>query len=329
MYWKVLILSISLASVGVVSFAQPMDKEKEKKLKTERVDSLDGWRVGGLTTLNISQASLTNWAAGGQNSVSLNGIVSLYAYWKDGPSTWDSWLDLGYGILKQGDDLLLRQNGRLVKTDDKIDFTTKYGRKASKKWYYAGLLNFSTQFTAGYNYPNDSVIISNFMAPGYLLGALGMDYKPNKAFNAFISPFTAKTTFVLDQNLADAGAFGVEKAELDGLGNVVTQGSNMRLEYGGYIRMTYKHEIMKNVNLTSRLSLFSNYANNPQNIDINWENLLELKVNKFISATISTHLIYDDDIDIAYDKSGDGTKDALGPRTQFKEVIGIGFSYKF
>jgi len=80
---------------------------------------------------------------------------------------------------------------------------------------------------------------------------------------------------------------------------------------------------MENITVSSRLSLFSNYANNPQNIDVNWETLIELKVNRFISATIATHLIYDDDIAIQ-DRDGN-----TGPRTQFKEVIGVGFSYKF
>ncbi len=322
------ISTLLLVLLSGMMIAQPLDDDKEKDLKTERKDSLDGWRTGGILALNISQVGLTNWAAGGQSSTALNGIVSLYANWSKGPSTWDNSLDLGYGILKQGDDILLK-NSRFVKTDDKIDLTSKYGRRASDKWYYAGLLNFNTQSTAGYNFPNDSVVISNFMAPGYLLLAIGMDYKPNKKFNAFFSPLTMKTTFVNDQTLADAGSFGVQEAEYDGLGNVITQGKRLRFEYGGYTRMMYKNEIMKNVTFTSKLSLFSNYANNPQNIDINWENLLELKVNKFISATITTHLIYDDDIDIQYDSNGDGTKDKSGPRTQFKEVIGVGFSYKF
>lgn len=308
--------------------AQPIDDQTVKELKTERKDSLDGWKTGGITSLNISQVGLTNWAAGGQSSLALNGIVSLFANWKKESSTWDNSLDLGYGILKQGEDILLK-NSAFVKTDDKIDLTSKYGRRASEKWYYAGLMNFTTQATAGYNYPNDSVRISNFLAPGYLLWAIGMDYKPNKKFNAFISPLTMKTTIVIDQELADSGAFGVEAAELDGVGNVITNGKRLRYEYGGYTRFIYKSELVKNITLTSKLSLFSNYANNPQNIDINWENLLELKVNKFISTTITTHLIYDDDIDIKYDSDGDGTKDKSGPRTQFKEVIGVGFSYKF
>jgi hypothetical protein len=296
--------------------------EKEDVLKTHRADSLDGWKKGGYTALNISQVGLTNWAAGGQSSIALNGIVSLYGNLKRGYSTWDNSIDLGYGILRQGSGVALK-NGVFMKTDDKIDLVSKYGRKASEKWYYAGLINFNTQSTPGYTYPNDSLVISRFMAPAYLLGAAGMDFKPAEYFTAFISPITLKTTFVNDDSLADAGAYGVDKAVFDNTGIKILSGSKYRFEYGGYIRLSFKKTIMENITITSKLSLFSNYANNPQNIDVNWENLIELKVNKYIACSISTHLIYDDDISIT-DVDGN-----TGPRTQFKEVVGVGFSYKF
>lgn len=296
--------------------------DKEADLKAIRIDSLEGWKKGGFVALNISQVGLTNWAGGGQSSIAMSGIVSLYANLKKGASTWDNSIDLGYGVLRQGSGVGLK-DGVFLKTDDKIDLVSKYGKRASEKWYYAGLINFNTQSTPGFNYPNDSVEISRFMAPAYLLGAIGMDYKPNDAFTAFISPFTMKATFVNDDSLAYAGAYGVEKATFDDLGNLLDPGKKFRMEYGGYIRLSYKKTFMENITLTSKLSLFSNYANNPQNIDINWENLFELKVNKFISATVSTHLIYDDDIDIT------DAKGKVGPRTQFKEVIGVGFAYKW
>ena len=296
--------------------------EAEESLKTQSKDSLDGWRSGGVVSLNLTQVSLTNWTAGGQNSVSLNGILSVYANLKKGNSTWDNALDLGYGILQQGE-------GDLMKTDDKIDFTSKYGQKAFKNWYYAGLVNFKSQMTAGYNYPDDSTEISNFLAPAYVLGAIGMDYKPSEVFTLFISPVTMKMTIVNDQDLADVGAFGVDPAEYDDFGTLTKRGLTSRSEYGGYMRALLKKDIMKNVNLQTKLELFSNYSEEPTHVDVNWEVLIAMKVNKYISATISTQLIYDHDIDIAIDNNGDDIIDAIGPRTQFKEVLGVGLTYKF
>ncbi|MDH5400010.1 MAG: DUF3078 domain-containing protein [Cyclobacteriaceae bacterium] len=297
--------------------------EVESKLKAQKTDTTEGWKKGGTITTNLSQVSLTNWASGGQNSVSLSGLLSLFAHRKMGNGLWENYLDIAYGTIKQG------KRANWWKTDDKIDLTSKYGRKLAESWYLAGVLNFKSQLAAGYNYPNDSVVISGFMAPGYLLGAMGLDYKPNDNFTAFLAPFTAKTTFVKDQALADAGAFGVDPAILDNLGNVITAGKKVRGEFGGYVRLFYKKDLMENVSLQTKLDLFSNYLKNPQNIDVNWETLISMKVNKFISATLSTNLLYDDDVDIAVDENNDGITDKSGPRTQFKEVLGVGFSYKF
>jgi hypothetical protein len=296
--------------------------EAEESLKTQSTDTLDGWKTGGVASLNITQVSLTNWTAGGQNSLSINGILSLFANLKKGNSTWDNSLDLSYGLLQQGSD-------DIRKTDDKIDFTSKYGQKAAKNWYYAGLVNFKSQMTAGYNYPDDSTEISNFLAPAYALAAIGMDYKPSEVFTLFISPLTMKMTVVNDQTLADAGAFGVEAAEFDDAGVQTKAGLKNRSEYGGYLRALFKKDIMENINLQTKLELFSNYQESPSNIDVNWEVLIAMKVNKYISATLSTQLLYDHDIDISIDNDNDGFIEATGPRTQFKEVLGVGLSYKF
>ena len=120
-----------------------------------------------------------------------------------------------------------------------------------------------------------------------------MDYKPNAYFSAFIAPLTAKFTFVTNDSLSNKGAFGVNPGE------------KVKSEIGGYIRAIFskndfKAEFLKNVSFTTKIDLFSNYAHNPQNIDVSWETLIAMKVNKYISVNFNTHLIYDDDILISF-----------------------------
>jgi len=293
--------------------------EAEKRLKAVNADTVMGWKKGGVFALNLAQTSLSNWAAGGQSSFAVSGIFSVFANYKQGKSAWDNSLDVGYGLLKQGKD------ADYMKTDDKIDFVSKYGREAFKNFYYSGLLNFRTQMRPGYKYPDTESIISDLFSPAYLLLALGLDYKPNPYFSAFLAPLTAKFTFVTNESLSAAGAFGV------------TPGEKSRSEIGGYIRAIYsrndfKGEFLKNISFTTKIDLFSNYGHNPQNIDVMWENLIALKVNKFISVNFNTVLLYDDDIKVPVDRNGNGlfeSTEAPGPRTQFKEILGIGFSYKF
>ena len=165
------------------------------------------------------------------------------------------------------------------------------------------MLNFKSQFSDGYDYPNDSVPISRFLAPAYILYSLGLDYKPNDKFSLFFSPITGKITIVSDGRLAAEGAFGVEPAKYDKSGVRIQAGKNVRYEFGAYLKSEINKNLMENVSLQSKLELFSSYDHNPQNVDVNWEVLIVMKINKFLSANVNTNLVYDDDIKIT-DKNG-------------------------
>ena len=301
-----------------------LNAQEAKTPKPVVPDSLKLWKKGGVGNINLNQVSLTNWAGGGQSSVSGGAMLNMFANYKKDKVTWDNTLDLAYGLIQQGD-------GPVVKTDDRIELNSKYGRKASKKWYYSGLVSFRSQFAPGYADPKAATLvrISDLFSPAYVMASIGMDYKPNKKFTALISPITNKTTIVLDQTLANAGAFGVTAAEYDDLGVLTSEGQNVRFEAGAFIKAAYKTDIMKNVNFQTKIDLFANYIDNPGNIDINWETLLAMKVNKYITTSISTHLIYDDDIKVGVDTDGDDIIDAQRVRTQFQQVLAVGFSYKF
>jgi hypothetical protein len=277
------------------------------------------WTKGGTIQLNMSQVSLTNWAAGGFSSVSGIGQFNAFANRKKGRYAWDNSVALAYGLLAQdGQDA--------VKTDDRIELNSKLGYELKKAWYLAALAQFKTQFTEGKDAATGAKI-SDLMAPGYLILGLGADYKPNDHFSAFLSPATAKFTFVGDQTLADAGAFGVDPATYDTLGNKLTSGANSLFEFGGYVKLMYTHDLATNINFLTRADFFSNYLKNPQNIDVNWETLFTFKVNSWFAATLSTMLIYDDDTQIM--KPWEGTQQQyVGKGTQFKETIGLGVILK-
>jgi len=269
------------------------------------------WRRGGMVSLNFSQVSLTNWAAGGQNSIAGNGLFNFFANYKSGKNAWDNYIDLGYGLVMQG------KKGSLLKSDDRIDLTSKYGREASEHWYYTGLANLRTQFAPGYNYPNDSVVISRFFAPAFLTLAPGMDFKPNNNFSLFLSPATTRFIFVTDRELSNAGAFGVDS------------GKTLRTEAGAYLKAIYNKELSATTNLMTSLDLFSNYFDKPQNIDINWQLLLGLKVSRYISANLSLQLLYDDNTKLTFYEDDGITVKRVGPGVQFREIFGIGFAYNF
>lgn len=275
-------------------------------------DSIKHWKTNGMAALNFNQLSLTNWAAGGSSSVSGTALFNFAATYTKEKNAWENTLNLTYGQLK-------RNGEKPVKSDDKIEFASKFGRKATSTFFYTLLFGFRSQFAPGYKSPQDKEVISNFLSPAYINLAIGIDYKPAEGFSFYLSPVSGRITIVNDDSLSAKGAFGVEP------------GKKARYEFGGYFKAAANKNIMENVNLQTAVDLFSNYIKHPENIDINWQVLLNMKINKYLSANISTQLIYDDDIKIGKDENKDGAISELEkkPRIQFKEALAIGLAYKF
>lgn len=295
---KKLIMLAALSLVFVAAKGQEIDLE----------DTV--WRVKGKFGFIFNQVALTNWAAGGQNSLAGNLSFNMTANYAKANWKWNNAIVLGYGLSKQGED-------PLNKTDDQILLNTNVGYKLGKSaWLATFNANFRTQFADGFNLPNDSTLVSTFMAPGYLVAGLGFKYEKNKDFVFGVTPITNKSTFVLNDVLSAQGAYGVDSL------------SNVRAEFGTFLSLFYKKEIIKNVTLTTLYTMFGNY-NNLQVWDINWDMIIDLKVNDWLSANLTTNLIYDQDIAIPVDRTGDGFKESFGPRVQFRQAFGLGVIAKF
>ncbi len=265
------------------------------------------WKKSSQISLNFNQVSFMNWAGGGVNSISGVGLFDFSANYEKDNMVWENSINLGYGLLKEG-------SAKIRKSEDKINLNTKVGVKSKKNEHirYVGFVNFKSQFADGYKHPDMDNKISALFAPAYLSSGIGADYKPSDNFSVFLSPISGKMTFVLDKELSDQGAFGVDP------------GKKMRSEFGATLKGEWKAQIMKNIDFKTNLVLFSNYLNNPQNVDVNWDVAINMKVNKYFSANLNTSLVYDDDILVPIDDKGN-----KGKRVQLKQLFGIGLVYKF
>lgn len=313
------LLLILCIAVTAGAFAE--GNPKETALFIQEADSAakdTTWQFNALLGLNFSQSYYSNWASGGQNSVSVTGLARLTLTYAKGKHSWENVLDLAYGQMAQ-------DGQPSIKTDDKIDFSSKYGyQMKDPSWYYSALLTFRTQFAPGYVIENGVEVgpfTSDFMAPAFQVFAIGFDYMPNKVFSAFLTPVSIKTTYVNEPRLAPE--FGLE------------DGESVRNEFGAYAKFNFKKDIFENVNLDTRLDLFSNYFKDPQNVDVNWETLITMKVNNWLSATLATQLIYDDNTKVVTSTTEEVINgevvvtDTYGPRLQFKEIFSLGLSASF
>jgi hypothetical protein len=263
------------------------------------------WKRGGSYSISFTQVSLSNWAAGGQSSVSGVTQLKMFANYKKANISWDNKFDLGYG-------LSYIKDMELQKIEDIIDMQSKLGIQSSNKWYYTVLGSFKTQLSPGYSDKANTAKASNLFAPAYLNLSVGMDYKPNDKFTLFLSPLSGKMTIVTDKDLD--GKFGVD------------QGKTSRMELGASMRSNFKTQVVKNVNLDTDLGLFANYLKNPEKVDVDWKLGIVMGINKFLSVRLHTHLIYDYDVKFPVKNSTTGeTKDMV----QFKEILGIGLNFTF
>ena len=264
----------------------------------------EGWTKTGNISLLFNQSSFDNWAAGGVNNIAGNlGLNYDFNYVK-GDMIWDNKLIAAYGITKiKGSDQ--------QKTDDRLELNSLVGKKAKGLWYYTFFGNFKTQMDSGVDGDNNK--ISHFFSPGYLQFGPGMLWKKSDNLHVNIAPATAKFIFVHDEftdvdplfvdAFNDAGGyFGVEANETS------------RFELGFALRGYYKLNIMENISMENILALYSNYLEDPQNVDLDYTMNLVMSINKYLSANLSFQTIYDDNAFQGF---------------QVREVFGVGVNYGF
>ena len=278
--------------------------------------------------LNINQLALSNWAAGGENTWAGKTFANFTLL--DHKKAFEQKLigNFAFGISRFA-------NKRLEKQDDKIDLTYSLSLNSKTQWNITMVSTFNTQLANGYKYPNDSTVISSFFAPAYLTVSGGYSYKTkDERFQIYMSPLAGKVTFVMNQDLADAGSFGVKKGYYDQEGTWIP-GEHIAPAIGVNVIINYKQPIGQNVTYTTMLNTFYNYIERRDDdrtpIDINWENTIDFNITKYIRTILFVHLKYDHNTTFPIYEDIEGVQTVVDnvPKLQFKESLGIAFVHKF
>ncbi|HNP33802.1 MAG TPA: DUF3078 domain-containing protein [Flavobacterium sp.] len=296
---KKVILAVGLAFVFNGVSAQVNEKELLKKTEEAvakiKEEKPKGWEKKGMFTVLLNQANFNNWLAGGQNSIAGNAGLKYDFNYKSDTWTWDNKFSANYGLTKL-------QGKELQKTDDRIEFNSLLGKKASGEWFYSAFFNFKTQFDSGFDPADNTIKLSHFFSPAYFQLGVGMLWKKSDNLKVNIAPATSKL-IVVHKHFTDlAPSFGVE------------QGESTRYEFGAALNGYYKFNIMENVSAENILNLYTNYLEDAQNVDIDYTLNIVMKVNKFMSTNLSFQTIYDDNAFAGF---------------QTREVVGIGINYGF
>ena len=295
---KKILLTVALALAFHSVSAQVNEKELLKKneetaakLKEEK---LNGWVKKGTFTFLANQANFNNWLAGGQSNISGNIGLNYDFNYKSDTWNWDNKVIAGYGLTKlKGQDV--------QKSDDRFVLNSLVGKKASGEWYYSLFFNFQTQFDSGFDLAT-GIKTSHFFSPAYFQLGPGMLWKKSDNLKVNIAPATSKL-IIVHSHFTDLGpSFGVE------------QGKSSRYEFGAAVNGYYKFKAIENVTVENILNLYSNYLEDPQNVDVDYTLNIVMKINKFMSTNIAFQTIYDDNAFRGF---------------QTREVIGLGVNFGF
>ena len=276
------------------------------------------WKYRTETSFILNQGLLTNWVKGGESSISTVLDITFYADYINKPLLVSSnhFARLKYGLIASG-------SNDLRKNIDLLETNSKFNHKAFGKFDFSAIMLVKTQLAKGYSYPNDSVPVSKLLNPLTITLGMGLDYKPNKETSINFSPLSYKGTFVTDTVTIDHTKYGIDPDR------------KSKHEPGASFMFSNIFRPTKTISVTNRLQLFTNYINNPQNIDVDWEMILVANLNWFTDVRLNTHLIFDDDTrTTVLDKDKNPVLDSSGhekksARIQFKELLGFSFVFRF
>lgn len=293
-------LALAFLFLSASLFAQKTEGELINVTSGAEVKAKDttnlGWKRGGNFVFLFNQSAFNNeWLGGGTSNMAGNIGINYDFNYKTPDMIWDNKIIIAYGLTKL-------KGKESTKSDDRIEFTSLLGKKASGYWFYSGFLNFKTQMDSGFDPATQTVKISHFFSPAYLQAGPGMLWKKSDNLKVNIAPATSRMIFVHDHFTEFGSAFGVE------------QGETTRFEFGAALNAYYKFSIMENVTMENIANLYSNYLDDPGNVDIDYQINLVMKINKYLSTNVAFQAIYDDN--------------AIGA-FQIREVFGLGLNVTF
>jgi hypothetical protein len=337
---KKLLLLIAAFSTYAATAQLDQIEEVKKSLSCSNIDTV-AWDRGGFVNIGFNEGFLHNWAAGGElASISVNGIFSGHLDRLNHLDIWSNTLDMTYGLTYNYSTGFVPR-----KTDDRIDFTSRYSKRldSTKNFYVTALFNLKSQFTKGfdYNVPGwDTIPTSKFFTPAYLTLALGMEYRRGSNISVFFSPLAARMT-IADRRYTSRspeGAYGVPYNETE------------VFQLGAYFSGRYQVNINKNMFYKTRLDLYANYLakdtkdstgkvikqDSPTNISVLFDNLFVWKLSKIFALSFGTTFIYDHNF--PYSKTYKNAAGVMVPKNepgkelgwlQVKQMFTLGVQYKF
>ncbi|MCD7963799.1 MAG: DUF3078 domain-containing protein [Rikenellaceae bacterium] len=246
--------------------------------------------------VQATQIYFSNWAAGGDNT--FNGLSTLnmiYKYTKEKLSV-TTRFDTRFGV-----SII---DTTVFKNEDKFELSSLIAWSINDNWSYSGRFNMRSQYMKGYKSRTNETLVSDFMSPGTIELGLGFTYNPKDSpWKIVISPLTGTLLFVLNDELSENGAHGIDP------------GKHVKPMGGPSVNINYRKKFAKDMlTFDSKFYSFYDFSISPI---ARWENKLDFTPVKFLTTSLYWLMIYD----------REAMPDDKKRKIQFNYSIGIGLSY--
>lgn len=336
--------SIIWAQVDEQRAAQ--EKERMDKLKSEtNLEDKEGWLHKTAIGLDLGQLlNINPYPGAGNSRLGFGGALNYNSRYKKGLFQWKNDILFNFSAERTGSGTINANSNEkqpFRKALDMLQLNTNFGYKfkESSAWAFAVDLGLRTQLLNSYVdsasqliymkelnvAPYKTDLVSKLFSPALITIAPGIEYSKSKDWQIFFSPVGGQITIISDQNIANLGIHGTSLKEGSN-----TDYETSKFALGALLKAGYKRIYFEKLIVGSALSLFSDYLDNPQNIDVVWQNSLGYELFKGFNLQLKADLYYDDNkTNNITESNAVGGINGSGKRINFIEQLLVTYTRRF
>ncbi len=326
--------------------AAAQEKMRADKVNaTMAIEEKEGWSSKAGIGLDLAQLlNINPYVGAGSDRLGIGGVLNYKTIYKKALFSWKTELLINLTTQRIGSGVVSPTSSQKIpfeKALDQFNVNTNFAYKlnSSSAWAYSLDLGLRTQVLNSYidsasskvylkeikegNY--NTSLVSKIFSPALITLAPGIQYAKGSKWNFFLSPVAGQILFISDQNIANLGVHGTSLKE-----GSTTEYEKSKFMLGALAKVGYANTYFGKLNVGSALSLYSDYLDQPQNIDVIWTNSFAIEILKGLNLGIHADLYYDHNkLNSISNSNAVGGVSGLGRRVNFIEQVLLNYTRNF
>lgn len=321
------------------------EKKRMDEMNTAmKMENKEGWSGKAGIGLDLGQLiNINPYVGSGSDRLGLGGAINYKANYQKGLFSWKNDFLLNLTVQRVGSGTISDSSNQKIPFEKALDMfvfnsNLAYLVNEGSPWAYSLDLGLRTQLLNSYidaaskkiylkELNIDSYhtsLVSKLFSPALITLAPGMKYSKPK-YQFFLSPVAGQILIISDQNIANLGFYGTKLKE-----GSTTEYETSKFSLGALAKASYANTYFEKLNVSSELALYSDYLDNPQNIDVIWTNSFGIEILKGLNLGLHLDLYYDDNkTNNISDSNAIGGISGTGKRINFIEQLLVSYNRSF